>query len=159
MGLLDQYPFLRAVAGFINPVPVDRFKRFPFTSLTREDNKMPGGGGFSFGSGFGGFIQRGISALGNFSRGKGGAIASGLIGAGLGSARGGRSGRAVEVPSFGGFGSSGFGGDDGNGYRPRRRRSGISGKDLRSFRKVANLIRRYAAPVRHFRTSPKRGRG
>jgi len=36
------------------------------------------------------------------------------------------------------------------GYRPRRRR-GITAHDLASFRRVANLIRKYAAPVRHFR--------
>lgn len=43
-------------------------------------------------------------------------------------------------------------------YAPRRRRGrGITAHDLRSFRRVANLIRKYAAPVRHFRTHPKRG--
>lgn len=41
---------------------------------------------------------------------------------------------------------------------PRRSRGrGITARDLRSFRRVANLIRKYAAPVRHFRTHPKRG--
>lgn len=45
--------------------------------------------------------------------------------------------------------------DEGGGYRPRRRGRGITARDLRSFRRVANLIRKYAAPVRHFRTHPK----
>lgn len=35
---------------------------------------------------------------------------------------------------------------------PRRRRGrGITARDLRSFRRVANLIHKYAAPVRHMR--------
>lgn len=42
------------------------------------------------------------------------------------------------------------------GYRPRRRRRGITARDLQSFRRVANLIKRYAAPVRHMRTKPGR---
>jgi len=38
---------------------------------------------------------------------------------------------------------------------PRRRRGrGITAHDLRSFRRVANLIRKYAAPVRHFKKHP-----
>lgn len=44
----------------------------------------------------------------------------------------------------------------GGGVYRRRRRGGISSRDLRSFRRVANLIRKYAAPVRHFRTKPRR---
>lgn len=44
------------------------------------------------------------------------------------------------------------------GAAPRRRRGrGITARDLRSFRRVANLIRKYAAPVRHFRKHPKGG--
>lgn len=39
---------------------------------------------------------------------------------------------------------------------PRRRRRGITARDLASFRRVANLIRKYAAPVRHFRKHPNR---
>lgn len=47
--------------------------------------------------------------------------------------------------------------DSGNGgYAPRRRRRGITARDLASFRRVANLIRKYSAPVRHFRKHPKR---
>lgn len=42
------------------------------------------------------------------------------------------------------------------GRRHHRRGRGITARDLRSFRRVANLIRTYAAPVRHFRTHPKR---
>ena len=38
----------------------------------------------------------------------------------------------------------------------RRRRRGITRRDLASYRRVANLIRKYAAPVRHFRKKPKR---
>jgi len=40
-------------------------------------------------------------------------------------------------------------------YRPRRRR-GITARDLASFRRVANLIKRYSRPVRSFRTRPGR---
>lgn len=42
-------------------------------------------------------------------------------------------------------------------YHRRRRRGGITARDLASFRRVANLIRRYSAPVRHMRTHPRRG--
>jgi len=43
----------------------------------------------------------------------------------------------------------------GGGAPRRRRRGGITSRDLRSFKRVANLIRKYAAPVRHMRTHPK----
>ncbi len=40
----------------------------------------------------------------------------------------------------------------------RRRRRGITPKDLQSFRRVANLVKHYSGPVRHMRTTT-RGRG
>ena len=74
---------------------------------------------------------------GRRSRGGGGGMAAGLVG----------------PPSPGMLGLAPAAGE----LMPRRkRRRGITARDLRSFRRVANLIRTYAAPVRHFRTHPKR---
>lgn len=42
------------------------------------------------------------------------------------------------------------------GFTVRRRRKGISSNDLKSFRRVANLIRSYSGPVRRMRTCPTR---
>lgn len=87
-----------------------------------------------------------------------------LIGQGLdvlGSIRGGRRSSGPAAPAMGFMGvpapyTGGGAGGGGGGYRRHRRGRGITARDLRSFRRVANLIRTYAAPVRHFRTHPKR---
>lgn len=45
-----------------------------------------------------------------------------------------------------------------NGTLPvprRRRRKGITPRDLQSFRRVANLVKQYSAPVRHMRTTTR----
>ena len=64
------------------------------------------------------------------------------------------SGRLPPYASFGpGLAIPGPG--DVEVYRPRRRR-GITARDLSSFRRVANLIKRYSRPVRSFRTRPGR---
>lgn len=89
-----------------------------------------------------------------------GQIGSQLLQGGLsGLTRGGRTRGALQhyglAPGFGPQGPpSAFGGDL-EVYRPRRRR-GITARDLASFRRVANLIKRYSRLVRSFRTRPGR---
>jgi len=94
---------------------------------------------------WGQMLGQGLDILGSLRsrRGGGGMAAAPSMGFMGVPQPGGGGARAVRVDEFG------------NPIR-RRRRRGITAGDLRSFRRVANLIRAYAAPVRHFRTRPKR---